>query len=169
MTLGACLPRPPPDQDALLPEVRLHQVTLRVYRGSTLVATGTAAGATYERSRGRITAARARVHFPASGRAPASVGRGGADAVLEVGSIAGSLPERIAEGSDGLVLTTALGDRVRTDRARLDGRSHTAGGSSGLVVEGPGLRAEAPEFVLALDTERLLLRGGVVTRAEASR
>ncbi len=144
---------PPKDDGPAPPEVTLHEVRLRSYRGSVLTAVGRSESMAYERASADVLS-----------------GPGTLDVLIrEATSLTGRLPPatrietRAARGNllshgidvwGGVQLRTPTGLVGRTERAYLDSPTMHATGSSPVEVQGPNgywLRAQGFDLHLRED------------------
>jgi lipopolysaccharide export system protein LptC len=152
LLLVACQ-APPPDEGRAPPEVTLHDVRLRSYRGSTLTAVGRAEVMSYERSSADVLAQHGtfdvfRLEAPRPRGAPPPATHIEAQAAL------GNLLTRGIDASGGVTLQTPTGLRGWTERAHLDSPTMKASGTSRVSVTGPhGYWLEAGGFELQLREE----------------
>jgi len=153
LLLVAACGAPPKDEGPPPPEVTLHDVRLRSYRGSSLTAVGRSEKMTYERASADVLS-----------------GPGTLDVLShQAASLAGQLPPatrietRAARGNllthgvdlwGGVWLRTPSGLEGRTESAHLDSPTMHASGTSPVEVRGPGgywLRAQGFDLHLRED------------------
>ena len=142
--------------EKLPPQVTLSGVALHAWRGSELVAVGSAAQVTYDRSSGNFEAQTARVRFPRREAASARNPQLTSDLELSAAIANGNLLTRQAEGTGGVMARSASGLVARTPSARFDGQERLAHGDEPIEVTGPGYELEADAFTFDLLAEELL-------------
>lgn len=148
--LGACrggrtsLGKAPP------PEVVLHGVKLRSYRGETLAAWGTAERLVYQRSSGEAEAHDAVLHFTGRGRAPAPRWF-----VVSAPVMHGNVVDKQALARGGVQLRGENGLSGHTPRARFDGARQIASGRAPVQLKGTSYRVSAGGFTFRLSNEAL--------------
>lgn len=144
----ACAPKPrAPEVDH--PDVTLHGVTLRTWRGSRPSAIGQAETVTYERGPGTAVATKARILLADGGT------------TLTAPTVEGSLPAQTADAKGGVRLESSNGLRGRTPSVHFDGATRTARGDQGVEVTGPGYTLQAPRFDFDFQEQALDFEGGV--------
>lgn len=134
------------------PEIRMAEVTFRVYREGRLAAAGEAASVAYRRDTGDLSAETVAVAFPEAGDGPA--------ARLFAPRARGNVRSRDLLAQGGLRLERGL-DLATTEEARYDPDDRLVHGGWPLAVRGPGWVLEGPGFVLDPATGRLQIPGGV--------
>ena len=144
---SACAP--PPDQPPeARPEVILHGVHMRAYKGSVLSATGHATRLLYERSSSNADLEQAVLQLPA--RPPQGKGHysnlGRVDIVTQRAE--GNLNAQKVEASGGVVARTEGGMVARTDRAQFDGQQFLTTGDGPLSVRAPNYALDSVGFSL---------------------
>ena len=158
--IAACAP-PPASESAPppVPQVKLHGVRLRYFRGGELIASGTARELTYLRATSEFAATDVALRLPdreggLEVRAPASTG---------------VLSARQADCGGGVVLTTGSGLVGKTPRAHFDGAASSASGSDEVLLEGTGYQLSSRGFAIDFATDRFSFAGGVKSRFGSAR
>ena len=137
---------------AAAPEIRMAEVTFRVYREGRLAAAGEAASLAYRRDTGDLTSETVSVIFPEAGDGPA--------ARLLAPRARGNARSRDLLAEGGLRLERGP-DLATTEEARYDPDDRLVHGGRPIVIQGPGWVLEGPGFVLDPATGRLQVPGGV--------
>lgn len=149
MLLASCAPAPSKARAEPPPEVTLEQVTLHVFRGSSMVARGTASQLTFRQVGSQVTARDARWVVPERQLAVAAPrARGNAQA-------------RTLEGEGGVTVRSEQGLSGQTARAYLNGPARKVSGQDPVTLEGPAYRLEANAFVVDLTDEHFTFESGV--------
>lgn len=140
------------------PDLLLRDVAFARLVGGRVVASGAADELRYHRSGGRFeaTQGRARVLPGPGAEALRSLG----EVRLTAPVVQGEMQARRATASGGVAATAARGDTARTDRATLDGKSHTLSGDRPIDTAGPGYLLRGHNFLARTDGSRVVLGGG---------
>lgn len=146
---AGCLAKPTyAPRDNIPPDIDLHGVTLRQFRGGTLALVGTAPRVQVERFNANLWAWDAGVALLRSGATVAAV------------SLTGNLDQQYVEGAQ-VTLVTDGGVVATSPRALFERSSGTAGGASsdaGLhLVRAPGFELDATGFTLDFAQEQAVL------------
>jgi hypothetical protein len=164
--LAACFPHPPPADEQASPEIVLEGATLRIYRGSRLVAWGEAPKATYDRDAATGRAKSVTFHFAPSGRTREEGGRAAQGTEVTAAEVSGNVRAQVADATGGVRVRTGMGDQATTPSAHYDGNMRSATGNEGVEILGRAYHLAAPEYRLVLAEERIELAGGVHGVAE---
>ena len=141
LAAGACAP-PEAKPAAPRPEVVLHDVTLRSYRGNTVTATGYAERLAYERSSSNIELERPKLRLPA--RAPGAGKMSALGAVqIHASRADGNVGQKRMEAYAGVELRAESGMVANTDRALFDGQTLLTSGAGPVKVRAPNYALDA--------------------------
>ncbi len=136
--------------EEIRPQVSMQGVRVLSWEGDQLVATGTMATLTYDRSSSNFEGADVVFRFSDLGlRAPRATG---------------NLSSKQADGIGGVLLRSSSGLRATTDRAHLDGVGLVASGDTRIDATGPGFDVTAEGFRYDIATETLVFEGDVQSR-----
>lgn len=153
LTLTAACGAPPQDEGPPPPEVTLHDVRLRSYRGSTLTAVGRSQTMSYERASANVLSGSGTLDVLAR-ESPSIAGRLPPATRIETRAARGNLLSRGIDVWGGVTLRTPSGLEGMTDTAHLDSLTMHASGTSPVEVHGPNgywLRAQAFDLHLRED------------------
>ena len=152
LLVAACGP-PPKDDGPAPPEVTLHDVRLRSYRGSSLTAVGYSQSMAYERASADVLSGPGRLDV-LSHQAPSLAGRLPPATQIETKAARANLLTHGVDVWGGVTLLTPTGLEGRTADAHLDSPTMHASGTHPVEVQGPGgywLRAQAFDLHLRED------------------
>ena len=135
LLIAAC-GAPPKDEGPAPPEVTLHEVRLRSYRGSMLTAVGRSQSMAYERASADVLSGPGTLDV-LSHEAPTVTGRLPPATRIETRAGRGNLLSRGIDVWGGVTLRTPTGLEGKTDSAHLDSPTMHATGSSPVEVQGP--------------------------------
>lgn len=144
------------------PDLSLQGVAFARLSEGRLVARGTADHLDYRRGGGRLVASNgAATIVPEPGSGLASYG------TLRVSAphIEGEVANRRGDGSGGVRLDTARGDRAESEAVHYDGT--TVRSDTRVVAQGPGYRVESHGMVAQADGSRVRLTSGVQGKLES--
>jgi len=144
---------PPNDDGPPPPEVTLHQVRLRSYRGSMLTAVGRSESMAYERASADVISGPGSLDV-LSREAPSLAGHLPPATRIETQAARGNLLSRGIDVWGGVKLRTPTGLLGTTDAAHLDTLTMHATGSSPVEMQGPSgywLRAQGFDLHLRED------------------
>jgi len=127
---------PPGDDGPPPPEVTLHQVRLRSYRGSMLTAVGRSESMAYERASADVLSGPGTLDV-LSREAPTAAGSLPPATRIETRASRGNLLSRGIDVWGGVRLRTPAGLQGFTDMAHLDSLTMHASGTSPVEVQGP--------------------------------
>ena len=153
LTLIAACGAPPQEDGPAPPEVTLHEVRLRSYRGSTLTAVGRSQSMSYERASADVLSGPGTLDV-LSHESPSVVGRLPPATRIETRAARGNLLSRGIDVWGGVTLRTPTGLDGKTEKAHLDSPTMHASGSSPVEVQGPNgywLRAQGFDLHLRED------------------
>jgi hypothetical protein len=136
LTLFAACGAPPNDEGPPPPEVTLHEVRLRSYRGSMLTAVGRSDSMAYYRASADVVSGPGTLDV-LSHEAPTASGR--LPPATRIGTLAarGNLLSRGIDVWGGVRLRTPTGLEGKTETAHLDTLTMHASGTSPVEVQGP--------------------------------
>ena len=152
LLIAACGP-PPKDDGPAPPEVTLHDVRLRSYRGSVLTAVGRSESMAYERASADVVSGPGTLDV-LTREATSLTGRLPPATRIETRAAKGNLLTHGIDVWGGVQLRTPTGLVGRTERAHLDSPTMHATGTSPVEVQGPNaywLRAEGFDLHLRED------------------
>ena len=152
LLIAAC-GAPPKDEGPPPPEVTLHEVRLRSYRGSMLTAVGRSTSMAYERSSADVISGPGTLDV-LSREAGSAVGKLPPATRIETQAGRGNLLSRGIDVWGGVKLKTPTGLEGATERAHLDSLTMHASGTSPVEVQGPNaywLRAQGFDLHLRED------------------
>jgi len=152
LLIAACGP-PPKDDGPAPPEVTLHEVRLRSYRGSVLTAVGRSESMAYERASADVLSGPGTLDV-LTREATSLTGRLPPATRIETRAAKGNLLTHGIDVWGGVQLRTPTGLVGRTERAHLDSPTMHATGTSPVEVQGPNaywLRAEGFDLHLRED------------------
>ena len=144
---------PPSDDGPPPPEVTLHEVRLRSYRGSMLTAVGRSESMAYERASADVLSGPGSLDV-LSHEAPSLTGHLPPATRIDTRASRGNLLSRGIDVWDGVKLRTPTGLQGATDAAHLDTLTMHATGTSPVEVQGPNgywLRAQGFDLHLRED------------------
>jgi hypothetical protein len=153
LTLFAACGAPPNDDGPPPPEVTLHDVRLRSYRGSMLTAVGRSESMAYYRATADVVSGPGTLDV-LSHEASAASSRLPPATRIETRAARGNLLSRGIDVWGGVQLRTPTGLQGRTDTAHLDTLTMHATGSSPVEMQGPNgywLHAEGFDLHLRED------------------
>ncbi|RPH66494.1 MAG: hypothetical protein EHM78_23440 [Myxococcaceae bacterium] len=153
LTLTAACGAPPQDEGPPPPEVTLHDVRLRSYRGSTLTAVGRSQTMSYERASADVLSGPGTLDVLAR-ESPSITGRLPPATRIETRAARGNLLSRGIDVWGGVTLRTPSGLEGMTDKAHLDSLTMHASGTTPVEVHGPNeywLRAQGFDLHLRED------------------
>ena len=153
LLLVAACGSPPKDEGPAPPEVTLHGVRLRSYRGSSLTAVGRSEIMTYERATADVVSGPGSLDV-FSHQAPSLAGQLPPATRIETRAARGNLLTHGVDVWGGVQLRTPTGLEGKTEGAHLDSPSMHASGTTPVEVQGPGgywLRAQAFDLHLRED------------------
>jgi lipopolysaccharide export system protein LptC len=153
LTLTAACGAPSQDEGPPPPEVTLHEVRLRSYRGSTLTAVGRSESMSYERASADVLSGPGTLDV-LSREAPSVTGHLPPATRIETRAARGNLLSRGIDVWGGVRLRTPSGLEGMTDKAHLDSLTMHASGTSPVEVHGPNgywLRAQGFDLHLRED------------------
>jgi lipopolysaccharide export system protein LptC len=136
----------------------MQGVRLRSYDGSTLVMTGEAEQATYQRN-GDLTATGATLHMAGKGQEGGQPG----DTTVHARLMVGNLGTRQMVASGDVEVRTASGMVALTPRVTYDGARQSVRGTEGVQVKGPDYRLRADVFSLSFPDGQFSFEGSVHT------
>ena len=149
----ACAPPPAAPPEPSRPEVTLHAVTMRSFKGSEPASLGHAQSLTYQRATADVLTLDTRIRFLGSGmevRAP---------------RVLSNMLTRGLDASGGVVLKGQDGALTgNTARAHFDGISMLASGQDPTQVRGPTYTLDASAFRIQVREERFDFDGPVESR-----
>jgi hypothetical protein len=150
LVLGCAPPPEPPAKPQ--PEVVLHGVTLRSYRGASVTAVGRAERLSYERGSSNVEVDKGILELPARSATGSPFTQvGGVE--IRAPRADGNLEAQRVEAYGGVDLKTGSGVRASTDRALFDGDAGVTSGMGPVQVRGPTYALDAVGFVLRSDEE----------------
>ncbi len=152
LLIAAC-GSPPKDDGPAPPEVTLHEVRLRSYRGSVLTAVGRSESMAYERASADVLSGPGTLDV-LTREATASTGRLPPATRIETRAARGNLLSNGIDVWGGVQLRTPTGLQGWTERAHLDSPTMHATGTSPVEVKGPNgywLRAQGFDLHLRED------------------
>ncbi len=152
LLISAC-GSPPKDDGPAPPEVTLHEVRLRSYRGSVLTAVGRSESMAYERASADVLSGPGTLDV-LTREATSLTGRLPPATRIETRAARGNLLSHGIDVWGGVQLRTPTGLVGRTERAYLDSPTMHATGSSPVEVQGPNgywLRAQGFDLHLRED------------------
>ncbi|MHB8879763.1 MAG: hypothetical protein ACYC8T_39245 [Myxococcaceae bacterium] len=170
--LAGCRPAPAPQVEGpQQPQVTLHGVRLRYFKGENLVASGTATGLTYTSASTGFSAADVTVTLPgrSGGGVRAPGGSLAGDLHLSAPTARGTLGNRQVDGEGGVVLRTGSGLTGKTPRAHIDGAASTASGAEEVSIDGPNYRLTSRGFAIDFPTEHFTFQSAVDSRFRSPR
>jgi hypothetical protein len=153
LTLFAACGAPPGDDGPPPPEVTLHEVRLRSYRGSMLTAVGRSERMEYYRATADVLSGPGSLDV-LSREAPSATGLLPPATRIETRAARGNLLSRGIDVWGGVKLRTPTGLEGKTDVAHLDTLTMHATGASPVEVQGPNgywLRAQGFDLHLRDD------------------
>lgn len=153
LTLFAACGAPPKDEGPPPPEVTLHEVRLRSYRGSMLTAVGRSESMAYYRASADVLSGPGTLDV-LSREAPSAAGRLPPATRITTRAARGNLLSRGIDVWGGVDLRTPTGLAGKTETAHLDTLTMHATGTSPVEVEGPNgywLRAQGFDLHLRED------------------
>lgn len=153
LTLFAACGAPPRDEGPPPPEVTLHEVRLRSYRGSMLTAVGRSDSMAYYRASADVLSAPGTLDV-LSHEAPSATGRLPPATRITTRAARGNLLSRGIDVWGGVELRTPTGLSGQTETAHLDSLTMHATGASPVEVQGPNgywLHAEGFDLHLRED------------------
>jgi len=153
LLLVAACGTPPKDEGPAPPEVTLHAVRLRSYRGSSLTAVGSSETMSYERASADVVSGPGSLDV-LSHQAPSLAGKLPPATRIDTRAARGNLLTHGVDVWGGVVLKTPTGLEGKTESAHLDSPTMHAVGTSPVEVQGPGgywLRAKAFDLHLRED------------------
>ena len=150
--MGEKLPQPEEPADLVLSGVAF----VRSASGK-IVARGTAAGASWRQSAGRLEAASVDARLARGSQAPAELG----ELSLLAPNASGELSSKSGIGWGGVELRAARGDRARSERLLLDGVAGTVHSPGPVEAHGPGYQIRGSELTARSDGTRVEITGGV--------
>lgn len=153
LTLFAACGAPPRDEGPPPPEVTLHEVRLRSYRGSMLTAVGRSESMAYYRASADVLSGPGTLDV-LSREAPAATGQLPPATRITTRAARGNLLSRGIDVWGGVDLRTPTGLAGKTETAHLDTLTMHATGASPVEVQGPNgywLHAEGFDLHLRED------------------
>lgn len=153
LVLIAACGSPPRDDGPAPPEVTLHEVRLRSYRGSVLTAVGRSESMAYERSSADVLSGPGTLDV-LTREATSLTGRLPPATRIETRAARGNLLSRGIDVWGGVQLRTPTGLLGKTESAHLDSPTMHATGTSPVEVQGPNgywLRAQGFDLHLRED------------------
>jgi len=153
LTLFAACGAPPKDEGPPPPEVTLHEVRLRSYRGSMLTAVGRSESMAYFRASADVLSGPGMLDV-LSHEAPSATGRLPPATRITTRAARGNLLSRGIDVWGGVELRTPTGLSGKAETAHLDTLTMHATGASPVELEGPNgywLRAQGFDLHLRED------------------